>query len=109
MIYKIFVQGSQPDPYIIQVSFEKNKTFCICNCAAGQLSMLCKHKISVLTGKGEKIDGQFEELKAIRELFSKSKEYEIFKTIEYLEKEELGIKKKIADHKKMFAIIISNN
>lgn len=41
--------SSNPEPYSVQVKWDKNKLSIFCNCPAGELGKLCKHKFSILS------------------------------------------------------------
>lgn len=55
---KFLVKGSAADPY--EVTFIKDgiSLTAICTCPAGQFGNFCKHRISILEGKGGEISSK---------------------------------------------------
>lgn len=45
-----FVQGSAPAPYLVIFRKSGNNLTGLCNCAAGENGMYCKHRFRILAG-----------------------------------------------------------
>lgn len=105
MKYTYLVQGSSPDPYLVQFSSTEEKFSANCSCPAGNNIMLCKHIVSIITGEEPKglIDGDTSKIPAIVSAFESSdvkKIYDIFLSLESeikdLQKEMRGRKRQVA-------------
>ena len=44
------VQGSEPEPYSVEITVNGAALVVRCSCVAGQLRKWCKHKMSLVTG-----------------------------------------------------------
>jgi uncharacterized Zn finger protein len=55
---KFLVKGSAADPYEVTFIKDGNSLTAVCTCPAGQFGNFCKHRISILDGKGGDISSE---------------------------------------------------
>ena len=52
-VLRLLVQGSEPDPYTVEVRHSGADLTLSCTCPAGQNNQLCKHRTRLLSGSHE--------------------------------------------------------
>ena len=81
--------SSSDEVYTVTFMIENNLTSINCNCRAGQVKMLCKHRLSLLDGDISSLadESQIPILSKILELISKEKISDLYTELHQVENE----------------------
>ena len=81
------IQGSEDEPYRVVVRrFDSGSLGIACNCRAGTVDTLCKHRVRLLLGSNEGIVHGSEHLQTIAEWFSGSELLRAVESMREIEK-----------------------
>jgi hypothetical protein len=96
------VQGSEAEPYTIQITSCDNKLTASCTCRAAFMGQLCKHRLSILNGDGSNVISENRDEVALIPNYLNGTETEKFmNAYKQLEDEKKTIDNKLKKLKKM--------
>ena len=96
--------SSHPEPYLVIIKWNGSKISAFCNCRAGELGQLCKHKLQILSCDSKVLFDvkQVDDLNKIAEWVNSST---LLKVFDELEKAEQEKEKIINEAKKRYSAI----
>lgn len=67
--FRFEVQGSEQEPYQVEISRDGTNLTATCTCRAGQMGQYCKHRFSLLSGSADRVvGGDIEAISSLPEL-----------------------------------------
>lgn len=111
-IIDFLVKGSAKEPYKVTFIKQKNNVeyyAALCNCKAGSMGMICKHRMNIFLGKTKDIvSNNLEDAKVLSEWYKGSIYEEINNRIKEYEKVVKKAKSKLNSEKKELQYWMNN-
>jgi len=98
------IQGSTPEPYTVQFEMDNSILTVKCDCPAGSIGQLCKHRLNLFAADASNIIGNNQsQLNEALQWYTNSRISKEMLEMSILENEMETVKKKISNKKKQIA------